>query len=60
LHSNFNVFVLEKLEKIRPLFKLKAKLVAGKSREYPTILDNDKSRLYGINCIYISIKKRKE
>jgi ribosomal protein S7 len=57
---NFNVIVLEKLEKIRPLFKLKSKLIAGKSRDYPILLDKDKSRLYGINNIYNSILKRKE
>jgi ribosomal protein S7 len=57
---NFNVFVLERLERIRPIFKLKSKLVAGKSKEYPVLLNQDKSRLYGVNNIYNSISRRKE
>lgn len=54
------VLLLEKLEKIKPIFKIKSKLIAGKLREYPAILDNNKSRNYAIHDIYTSIINKKD
>jgi len=60
IKKNFYIYLLEKIEKIRSLFKIKSKLIAGKLREYPVLLDMSKSRSYAIDNLYNSISKKKE
>ena len=60
LNKNFHHLFLEKIERIRPIFKLKSKLISGTLKDYPTIINKDKSRNYATNNFYNSIFNRKE
>lgn len=60
LNKNFHNLFLEKIERIRPIFKMKSKLIAGTLKEYPTVINKDKSRNYATNNFYNSIFNRKE
>jgi len=60
LNKSFHHLFLEKIERIRPIFKLKSKLIAGTIKEYPVIINKDKSRNYATNNFYNSIFNRKE
>lgn len=60
LNKNFHHLFLEKIERIRPIFKLKSKLIAGTLKDYPVIINKDKSRSYATNNFYNSIFNRKE
>lgn len=60
LNKNFHNLFLEKIERVRPIFKIKSKLIAGTLKDYPVIINKDKSRNYATNNFYNSIFNRKE
>lgn len=57
--SSLDIF-LAKLEKIKPTFKLKFAMVAGKKREFPVLLPPEKQRSRAVRNIKAIIFKRKE
>lgn len=66
LHMKLNLnvlaleIILEKIEKIKPTFKLRAVTVGGKKREFPTFLPPEKQRNSAINNIRDLVAKRRE
>jgi ribosomal protein S7 len=52
--------LLEKVEKIKPTFKLKSVTIAGKKREFPVFLAPEKQRSRAIRNIKDIVSKRKE
>lgn len=52
--------LLEKIEKIKPTFKLKSVTIAGKKRDFPVFLSPEKQRSRAINNIKDTVSKRKE
>lgn len=52
--------LLEKMEKIKPTFKLKSVTIAGKKREFPVFLSPEKQRSRAIRNIKENVSKRKE
>jgi len=52
--------LLEKMEKIKPTFKLKSVTIAGKKREFPVFLAPEKQRNRAIRNIKENVVKRKE
>jgi ribosomal protein S7 len=52
--------LLEKIEKIKPTFKLKSVIIAGKKREFPVFLEPEKQRSRAIRNFRDLVSKRKE
>jgi ribosomal protein S7 len=52
--------LLEKIEKIKPTFKLRSIIMRGRKREFPSFLPPEKQRNCAIRNIYDHVSKRKE
>lgn len=52
--------LLEKIEKIKPTFRLKSLILRGKKREFPAFLSPEKQRNRAVRNICDGVSKRKE